>query len=452
MIEARICHVGGGGALWAVTLMRDLALEPGLGGELRLYDIDHEAAKVNQRLGEALFAHPEARSRFEVTVADTASEALSGTDIVVMSIEPGPVECRFADLVIPARRGIIQTVGDSVGPGGIARAWRAVPTFLDYAKLIATHAPEAWVINHTNPLTICTAALYHGFPGIKAVGCCHEVLGSRNELMEFMSNRGIDRPETSAEIHVEVTGLNHFTFATRITYADIDLVDELRRFASEPASRKDLTARARERMEQEAWFDNDHRIALEFLRTCGAFGMAGDRHLAEFVPWFLQNEADLNRYGVIVTPYEWRKRRDDERALRNPAEEAETLARSEEEGVPMFHALLGGPVFRTNVNVPNSGQIDWLPPGHPVETFAAISSDSVVPERPAPLPDSIREVQRRAAAVQEITLQASIERDRAMLLEAMLLDPLVNLSLSDTSQMLDDMLDHIESVTGKRMG
>ena len=444
MSEAIIAYLGGGSADWAVKLMRDLAGEPGLTGSLRLYDIDRPAAETNLELGRRVFRHPDARTTFEVSLADTPAEALDRANIVVLSIEPGPTACRYADLEIPARHGILQTVGDTVGPGGLLRGWRAVPTFIQYAREIAAHAPDAWVINYTNPMTLCTAALYHGFPGIKAVGCCHEVIGTRESLSEFLSSR-IDGERIPAEsITIEVAGINHFTLASDIHAGEIDVVALLRDFAAQPESMADLTQNALTRIENEKWFDSDNRIALEFLRTFGAYGAAGDRHLAEFVPFFLRSEAELHRYGVVLTPYSWRLRRFTERKDRDPIKEAESLEPSGEEGVQMIRALLGGSPLRTNVNLPNRGQIPWLPTGHPVETYGEVTTDSIVPETPVPLPGPVREMQRHAATVQDLTLKACLSRDEEALLQALMLDPLVRLPVDEARLMLGEMLESME--------
>ena len=110
------------------------------------------------------------------------ADALRGADFVVLSIEPGPTEARYADLVIPAKYGILQPVGDTTGPGGIARALRAVPIYTDFALKIERYCPKAWVINYTNPMTLCMAALYAATPKIKAFGCCHEVFHTQKRL------------------------------------------------------------------------------------------------------------------------------------------------------------------------------------------------------------------------------------------------------------------------------
>ena len=219
------------------------------------------------------------------------------------------------------------------------------------------------------------------------------------------------------------------------------MIQELRGFIEEPDSFPDLTTRALERVRNEEWFHSDHKIALEFLRTFGAYGVAGDRHLAEFVPWFLRSESDLHRYGVVATPYSWRIRRFQERLKRDPSREAESLEASGEEGVRMIRALLGGTVLRTNVNLPNSGQVPWLEPGHPVETYAEVSGNTITPEAAGRLPPVVCEIQRRVVAVQQLTFEAAISRDTELLLQALLMDPLVHLPTTETRIMLDEMLD-----------
>lgn len=444
MIQTNICYIGGGSADWAMKLMRDLALDGGLTGSLRLYDIDREAAEVNQKIGQMLFRNPESRTTFDITVEDTPGAALDGAEIVILSIEPGSTEFRYADLEIPAAYGILQSVGDTTGPGGILRSWRAVPIFLDYAELIRRYAPEAWVVNYTNPMTLCTRALYHCFPEIKAVGCCHEVPQLQRDLATFVSDRKglpVVNPE---DIRIDVTGINHFTFATAIEYDNFDVMAELRRYSMSAESFSNLSAAAAERRHNESWFESDHRIALDFLRRFGAYGMAGDRHLAEFVPWYLSSEEELETFGVIKTPYQWRLRRSLERKNRNPEQESSELEASGEEGVQMIRSLLGDSSFRTNVNIPNRGQIPWIPDGHPVETYAMIKPGAINPETPQPPPLSIQCFVKRVVDVQIQTFNACVERDSKMLLQAVLMDPLVQIPVRSAEKMLYEMLEYID--------
>lgn len=444
MIETKICYIGGGSADWAPKLMRDLALQDELTGELRLYDIDQAATEINGNLGERLFSHEQSRSRFAVTTPRELEKALDGAAIVILSIEPGPTELRQGDLEIPARHGIVQTVGDTTGPGGIMRGWRAIPTFREYAEKIARYAPEAWVINYTNPMTLCTAALYEGFSEIKAVGCCHEVPVMREELTAFFEDRGAGISAGGTQLELEIAGINHFTFCPRMEWNGQDMLVELRKYAESEEARRDRSAIAASRRRHNKWFESDHLIALEFLRRFGSYGCAGDRHLAEFVPWFLSSEKELERYGVVRTPYWWRAEKAAARAKRSPEKEAEVLEPSGEEGVEMIQALMGGTETRTNVNFPNRGQISWLPLDHPVETYARVTRDAIIPETPPRLSAAVEELVRRVVAVQDETLRAAANRDRGALLEAVLSDPLVHLPVAETEAMINEMLQHTE--------
>ena len=171
--ETVVAYIGGGSLNWAPTLMGDLAAHGGLAGEVRLYDLDHAAAERNARLGNRISAQTGTRMRYRA-VPDLA-HSLHGADVVVLSILPGSFEAMAADIAIPERHGIRQSVGDTVGPGGFVRALRAIPMLAEIAAAIGEHAPRAFVCNLTNPMSVLTGTLYSVFPDIRAWGECHEV-------------------------------------------------------------------------------------------------------------------------------------------------------------------------------------------------------------------------------------------------------------------------------------
>lgn len=127
--DLRIAYIGGGSRGWAWTFMRDLALEPALGGTIVLYDINKEAAKANEVIGNGITKRPEAVGKWKYVVADTLAEALTGSDFVVISILPGTFDEMESDVHEPEKYGIYQSVGDTAGPGGMVRALRTIPMF-----------------------------------------------------------------------------------------------------------------------------------------------------------------------------------------------------------------------------------------------------------------------------------------------------------------------------------
>ncbi|WP_293909038.1 alpha-galactosidase [Sphaerochaeta sp. UBA5836] len=440
MKETRICIIGGGGRLWAIQFMKDLAYNTMSHGTLVLYDIDKEAARNNIAVANQVFAVNKSEGRFNVIAIDDLGEALSGCDMVIISIEPGRTECRYGDLVLPEQYGILQSVGDTTGPGGIMRARRALPIFFDLAKKIEQFCPDAWVINYTNPMTLCTAALYKAFPAIKALGCCHEVFHTQNFLAKKVSQWfGVATPDRR-EIKIDLTGVNHFTFVTKAFWQGHDLMAKLIEEVQDPATFADETEIAKERLANEKWFDCDQKIALAFLRDFGALGAAGDRHLAEFVPYFLTSDENLHTYGVIRTPYEWRMRTAKEKRSKIFKDEDLKAELSDEEGVDIMRSLMGDKSMVTNINRPNEGQISYLPKGRIVESNGLISEDSIRPIVATDPPLAIQNLVRQVSDVQEMVLEAIYNNDDNLLFTAFLSDPLMNLSLDKARELFDKML------------
>ncbi len=437
--KIRIAYIGGGSRNWAHFLMKDLALCPHLGGELVLYDIDRAGARANVRIAERIFAHPDAVTSFRTTAARTPREALKGADFVVMSIEPGPITMRHADLEIPARCGIVQPVGDSTGPGGLLRALRAVPIYADYAHRIMNICPKAWVISYTNPMTLCTSALYAAEPKIRAFGCCHEVFGTQSRLAERVKRWfRVPRPKR-AEISLDISGVNHFTFATAARWKGRDLFPRLRRELARPGAFRDRTRTARGRKRRGEWFRSDGLIACDLFVRFGALGAAGDRHLAEFVPWYLGSEKELHRWGAVLTPYSYRLA-NARRQRRKKYVLPEKLSGSGEEGVAQMLALLGVKPLDTNVNQPNRGQNPDLPLGAVTESYARFRKGSVKPKRAGRLPAALAAHMRHVCENQQLALCAALERDRDLAFQVLLSDPLVKLPTDRAWKMFTQML------------
>lgn len=446
--DVTIAILGGGGRYWAASVIMDLALCPHLTGELRLHG-HRRPPNDNVSLGETLFAHPKSKTSFRLSATTDLGQALSGADVVVIGIAPGPGSLHASDLEVCTRYGVLHTVGDTTGPAGIARALRTIPLHHAYAEAIAEHAPQAWVINYTNPMTLATAALYAGFPAIKAFGCCHEVFGTQKLLAQMVSEaRGIPLPQRQ-EIALDVAGVNHFTFATTAAYRGESLFPLLDERIAAPDFFSDQSDYARHNAASGAFWDHRAKVACDYYRRFGALGAAGDRHLVEFVPWYLSGgEAELHRWGVVATPASfragtWQPAPGVERAP-NPLDHGDIETNgpkaSGEEGVAQICALLGIFDLDTNVNLPNVGQLPQLPMGAIVETNAQFRHNQLRPITPTPMPTAVAGLVRRISEVQQISLQAGIERDFDLALQAVLLDPLTTIGTDAGATMLAELL------------
>lgn len=427
-VQLRIGYIGGGGRGWSHALIRDLAGCPWLGGEVRLYDLDYEAARFNASFGNWVQGHPDNRSRWTYRAVRTLGEALKGVDFVFVSIQPGPIEFMKHDLEIPMRYGVFQPVGDTTGPGGLVRALRSARIYRGFAEAIAEHAPSAWVLNFTNPMTVCTRTLYSVFPGVKAYGCCHEVFGTQGLLAELAAGRfGVPKPPRG-DIKVNVLGVNHFTWIDRAEWAGRDLLAVVREHVRKPNALRFHTKAELDR-KSPSMFVSMHRVAFELMLRFDALAAAGDRHLAEFVPWFLTDRDSCYKWGFRLTPYSYRARRWREapKLFRRQmaGREPYSIRDSGEEYVAQMSALLGLTELRTNVNLPNRGQMPDLPADAVVETNALFSRNRVEPVCAGRLPAPVNALVMRHVVNQESIVRAALTNDEELAFRAFVSDPLM---------------------------
>lgn len=439
-----IAYIGGGSRGWAWKLMCDLALEEQLSGTIRLFDLNEKAARDNAIIGNNLSNRDDVRGKWFYETKTSLEDTLDDADFVVISILPGTFKEMAADVHLPEEYGIYQPVGDTTGPGGLMRALRAIPMYVEIAKAVKEHAPGAWVINYTNPMALCLRALYHTFPEVKAFGCCHEVFGTQDLLVRMLEEmkgfNGINREE----IKVNVLGINHFTWFDRASYQDIDLFPLYGRFAEEYYT-KGYEQKKGDWLE--TVFSTAHRVKFDLFKQYGLIAAAGDRHLAEFAPSkYLKNPETVNAWRFHLTPIQWRIKDMEEKEARRvrllAGEERIELIPSQEEGVRQIKALLGLDDLITNVNLPNQGQLKGLPEGSVVETNALFSRDSIQPVLAGELPWDLQTIALRELLNQEAILQAALNRDRKMAFRAFINNPLVNLDESLAMKLFSEMLAH----------
>ena len=427
----RVAFIGGGSRSWARTMMNDLALAGDLAGDVFLYDVDHESAVENARLGNQIQERDEAEGDWHYEAVERLSDALDGADFVLVSTQDPPAETMVHDLDLPAEYGIYQPVGDTVGPGGTFRAMRAIPQFREIAAAIRDHCPDAWVLNFTNPMTVCVRTLYEEFPDIKAVGICHEVYGTQRYLAKLVERHlDVERPN-SHDIDVDVKGINHFTWIDGARWEGRDILPLVR---AELEAREPIPGEFEPGdLDDESYYVNNHLVALDLFRRFGCFPAAGDRHLAEFVPWYLNVEepTQVQRWGIRLTPSEHRVdhwpggEQSRRRYLRG--DESFEFDDSGEEMVDIIRALAGGTPLRTNVNLPNRGQVAGLARKAVVETNALLTTDSITPLAAGSLPKAVQSLVVTHVENQEALVRAGFAGDLDLAFGAFLSEPLVTL-------------------------
>ena len=445
--DVKIAYIGGGSRGWAWGLMSDLASCEDMSGTVYLYDIDHEAAEANEIIGNKFNDCKDAKSRWTYKAVKTPKEALTGADFVVISILPGTFDEMESDVHIPEKYGIYQSVGDTTGPGGIVRAMRTIPMFEEIAEYIKEYSPNAWVINYTNPMTLCVKTLYRVFPEIKAFGCCHEVFGTQR-LLTWVVEEFLGKKATRDEIKVNPVAVNHFTWLTSAKYQGIDLFPYYAKYCEKYAD--GLPAKP-----DNNWMNNHFacagKVTFDLFKRFGYISAAGDRHLAEFCPgkWYLESPERVREMKFGLTPVSWRKEDLKNRLERSrkllSGEEEPQIKTTGEEGVNQMRALLGLCDLITNVNIPNRGQIPNLPLGAVVETNAIFRTDELTPVMAGEIPTEIYPLVSKICAEQEAVSSAIANRDIEAIFNAFASDPLVTCDIKSARKMFDEMVESTKS-------
>lgn len=445
--DVKIAYIGGGSRGWAWQLMADLAMEKDLSGTVSLYDIDQDAARRNAVIGNRLSEDANAVGKWTYEACEDQKTALRGADFVVISILPGTFDEMASDVHTPEKYGVYQPVGDTAGPGGLLRCLRAGPMFELIAEDIKSVCPDAFVINYTNPMATLMRVLYHTFPGIKAVGCCHEVFHTQTLLTRALSEmRGI-KGVSRQELVTTVQGVNHFTWITEASYHGMDLMPIYREFA------KKYQTLGYTKGNDDNWmnraFQCEQRVKFDLFLKFGAIAAAGDRHLAEFnpAPRYLKDPETVEKWGYCLTTVQWRREDLARRLARSQRlfdnEEQLPLKKSGEEGVLMIKALLGLGDMVTNVNVPNVGQIANAPMGTVVETNAALRDHFIAPLMTGKMDETLLSLSMPAMSAQNEIVNAIANRDARLCVGAFVNDPLLcTLQTGDALKLYREMLDN----------
>ncbi len=441
-VPLKIAYIGGGSRLWARKLMIDLALCPDLTGEITLYDIDLDSACINEQLGNWVQGQPGVMSRWRYQVTSSLRGALQNADFVIISIQPGPLELMAEEIALAEEYCLFFPVGDSTGAPGLIRGLRSVPIYKGFAEAIAAICPNAWVINYTNPMTICTRTLTRVAPGLKVFGCCHEVFGTQAMLGRIAGQYLNIEPPSRKEIHVNVLGINHFTWIDRATFQGQDLFNLLNHHINQPGILRTYTQDEVESWNN--WFHSPEQVKFNLFQRFGILAAAGDRHLVEFLPGFIRSPETLFKWGLIRTPVSWRIERwttapQKTRDLINGVTPF-VLERSGEEGTNMLRALVGLGELVTNVNVENVGQISNAPLHAVVETNAYFSRANIRPLSAGALPAGIAPLINRHVANQELIIDAALTNNKDLAFQAFFNDPTNHLPIDTSWELFNKML------------
>ena len=413
---AKITFMGAGSTVFAKNIIGDCLLTESLAdSHVALYDIDSQRLEESRLMLETLNRNTNS-SRATITShlgVEHRRQALGGADYVVNAIQVGGYEpSTVIDFEIPKKYGLSQTIGDTLGIGGIFRSLRTIPVVLDFAREIEDVCPEAWFLNYVNPMAGVTGALLES-TGVRAVGLCHSVQGCARGLLQ---RTGL--LDKVGRLQWKVAGINHQAWLLEVADAGRDLYPEIKEIAQ--------TMNAEARRSEEKHHD---MVRFEVMKHFGYYVTESSEHSAEYMPYWIRSLHPelVGEFNIPLDEYprrcvsqieQWKER--SKELVRDPDLAHE---RTHEYGSYIMDAIETDTPYRIHGNVLNTGLITNLPSRTCVEVPCLVDRNGVQGCVVGDLPEQCAALNRTNINVHLLTIEAALTRRRERVYQAALLDP-----------------------------
>ncbi|MGO4939668.1 alpha-glucosidase/alpha-galactosidase [Fundicoccus sp. Sow4_D5] len=424
----KITFIGAGSTIFAKNILGDAMLTPSLyHAEIALYDIDENRLRESESMLNTINKNSN-EGRASITAYQDRKEALRDANFVINAIQVGGYKpSTVIDFEIPQKYGLQQTIGDTMGIGGIFRALRTFPVMLEFAKEMEEVCPDAWLLNYTNPMSMLTMGILKATK-IKTVGLCHSVQVCVPELFEHL---GIAEEENLDNFQWKIAGINHMAWLLEITKNGEDFYPTIKKLAAEKK--------------------NPHRdsVRFELMKRFDYYITESSEHNAEYHPYFIKSKYPelIERFGIPLNEYlrrceqqisDWEHQRDD------IVENGDlTHTRSREYASYIMDAITTGNPTMIAGNVLNKGLITNLPENSCVEVPCLVDKNGVQPTYVGDLPTQLAALNRTNINVQELVVEAALTLDKSKIYQAAFLDPHTNseLSMDDIVAMCDELIE-----------
>ena len=422
-----VCLVGAGSAEFTRQLLRDLMTMPELADcRIVLHDLDPRRLDLAEAIARTTIRHHGAGA--SVTGTTDRRAALDGADFVVNMVSIGGHAATLTDFDVPEQFGVRQTIGDTLGVGGIFRGLRTFGFLGELAADILQLCPDAWLLNYTNPMAMNIGYLNTVAPQLKVLGLCHSVYWTVHDLSALV---GVPLEDVS----FRSAGVNHQAWLLEWSRDGESLYPRLdAAIEADPELRR--------------------RVRVEMYRRLGYYPTETSEHSSEYLSWFLRSPEQIERYRL--RPLEYLGISEQNVAEFEDAKQALASGRplELEEGAAEYapqviHSIVTGTPREIHGNVVNRGLIDNHPEGAVVEVPCAVDADGVHPIPMGALPPQLAAVNRPYLAVAALAVEAMRTGDPALVRQSVLVDP--NASSSLTPDAIWALCDELTAAHGDRI-
>ena len=428
----KIAFLGAGSTVFARNVLGDCMCTPQLrDAEIALYDIDAKRLEDSEIILKAI-NHNVNEDRAQIATylgVENRKAALKDADFVVNAIQVGGYEpCTVIDFEIPKKYGLKQTIGDTLGIGGIMRGLRTIPVMEEFARDMEEVCPKALFLNYTNPMAILSGYMQR-YTRIQTVGLCHSVQVCTEGLLKGLGME--DKLEGATDY---IAGINHMAWLLKVQDKDgNDLYPEIRRRA----------------LEKNASEKHNDMIRYEYIRNFGYYCTESSEHNSEYNPFYIKSRYPelIDRYNIPLDEYPRRcikQIADWEEERRNILNDGKiTHQRSREYASYIMEAVVTNKPYQIGGNVLNTGLIDNLPSDACVEVPCMVNAQGINPCHVGRLPVQLAAMNQTNINVQLLVIEAARTRDRNYIYQAAMLDPhtAAELSIDDIRSMCDELIE-----------
>ncbi len=398
----------GAGSGFTQPLFTDIMSIEGLErATIGLVDIDTQRLALSEKLIRRIMAL-KGKAEWTLEVSTDRRKILPGTDYLINTIEVSGTACVRHDNDIPLKYGVDQCIGDTIGPGGIMKALRTVPVWLEILDDVRELCPRALIMSYTNPMSIMSLASLRA-TNQPYVGLCHSVQGSSKHLANIL---GVPYDE----MVWQCGGINHMAWFTKLEHQGEDLYPELR------------TA-----METPEIYEKDP-VRFEIMKEFGYFVTESSGHFSEYVPYFRKRKDLIGKHcrngylggtGFYADNWpNWRKEADEKKLDMAEDRKPIKLDRGHEYAADIVEAHLFDRGKIIYASVLNTGLITNLPLDGVVEVATLVDKCGYSPTYFGRLPEQVAALCRANMAVFELAVLGILQRDQEAIVHAMMLDPL----------------------------
>ena len=428
----KVTFLGAGSTVFAKQVLGDIMLCPTLwDADIALYDIDGQRLEDSYRVVTTMnntFNEGRASVRQYLGVQQRR-EALRGADFVICAVQVGGYEpCTVIDFEVPKKYGLRQTIGDTLGIGGIFRALRTIPVLRDFAEDIEAVCPNAWLLNYSNPMAMLTGYLQR-YTAAKTIGLCHSV----QVVVPAILNR-VDMGEYVSTAIAKVAGINHMGWLLEITDKDgNDLYPEIRRRAKEKNARE----------------KHNDMVRFDYIEKLGYYCTESSEHNAEYNPFYIKagREDLIEKFNIPLDEYPRRciKQINDWAEQRQKLLSGEQLThtRSREYASRIMEAMVTNQPYMIGGNVINNGLIPNLPAEACVEVPCVVNANGITPTYVGPLPLQLAAMNSSNIYPQLLTIEAAHTGKKEYIYQAAMMDPHTGAQLStdEIVAMCDELME-----------